>query len=577
MKPVPGEIYGVGLPGDREIEVIIEKIRAIQVEHPRDSIAVLGRSRAQVVGILSRLLAEGIPTEAVDMQNLADVTVIRDLCALLYAFTDEKDRLKWSSFLRSPWVGLSVNELWSFNQIQLSNAELDCPGALSQLLKDSVIHNPRVRLLLSTYHRVRSEQKDLPVSVWLFKVFEALGGGRGFLRVEEAFAAEQFFQLLGEFSPWETPNEERLLYALSQRFVRAENGESTVQVMTIHKSKGLEFDHVFVPQLHRMSTRDELSLLMFQERLTEKGWQLLLAPIKSPKGESSSLYRYLYQEEQALADEENIRVLYVASTRAKKTLHFSFSMKTPTDLSAIKPIKGSFLARLFPFVAWNFPECSLTEKETQSLLTSRLYRIPLEEKDVSLQDMAEESTQDLNQPEWPDLKTIQDRAVGTLVHRYFSRWVNLKSLPTEADILQYQPSILSSLSQLGVLERELLSASARVQAALIKTLSSAHAEMIFLKSYEESHAEYRVVRKKGFRSEIYVIDRTFVDQDVRFILDYKVASPSEGESWSAFEDRMKATYAPQLQQYSRLLREKGDKRAFQLGLFFPLQDRLVFL
>jgi ATP-dependent exoDNAse (exonuclease V) beta subunit len=580
MKNFVGEIYGVGLQGEgeAEIETILERIRAIQSRYPGDSIAVLGRSRAQVVGILSRLLSEGIPTEAVDMKNLSDVPVIRDLCALLYAFSDEKDRLSWSAFLRSPWVGLSLNELWAFNQIQGSQSDLDCPLALKQLLQDSVIHSPRVSLLLNAYHRVSLQKRDLPVSVWLFNVFEELGGGRGFLRVEEAFAAEQFFQLLGEFSPWETPDQERLLYALSQRFVRAESAECTVQVMTIHKSKGLEFDHVFVPQLHRMSTRDDLSLVMFQERLTEKGWQLLLAPIKSPKGETSSLYRYLYEEEQALADEENIRVLYVASTRAKKTIHFSFSMKKNLDFSDFKPIKGSFLAKLYPFISWDFPESSVAEKETRTLLPSKLYRIPAHREESTHRDICTQHVvQDLNQPEWPDLKTIQDRAVGTLVHRYFSRWVNLKTLPQETDVLQYGPSLVSSLSQLGVIERDLLSASARVQEVLIKTLSSAYREMIFLKSYEDSHAEYRVVRQKGFRSEVYVIDRTFVDEGVRFILDYKVASPSETESWSDFEDRMKATYAPQLQQYSRLLREKGERRPVQLGLFFPLQDRLVFL
>ena len=579
-----GEVVGYASAEGKEAENLIQVIRKLRLQSPEDSIAILGRSRSQVTDILSKLSREGIPAEAVDMRNLAETQVIRDLCSLLYAFSEAKDLLSWCAFLRTPWVGLSLEGLLHFSQAFHSASQAKtCPEILHHLKAERVFQHSRVSLLLEVYENFVSKILDLPFALGLFEAFHHLGGGLGLKETQEAYAIEQFFRLLEEFSPWEVPDRERLQYALSQRFVRAESLEKSVQVMTIHKSKGLEFDHVFVPALQRMSTRDDLSLLLFQERLSSEGWQLMLAPIKSPKGESSALYRYLYQEEQRMGAEENLRVLYVAATRAKKTLHFSFSFKNAESISEsteFKPLKGSFLEQLYPFVHWQLEsDLGDSSENIRRSSTSFLHRIRPEKSSIGLNVSAVDLSKEegLNHPDWPSFSNLEDRAVGTLVHRYFSRWVKLKKLPNSSEIRSYQAAISAALIQLGV-KLELLSASVqRVLEALLKTVISQKAPFLFLNDHEDSHSEYQVSKKQGHLIHFYVMDRTFIDQDIRFIIDYKVAQPREGEDSQAFFQRLRKEYQAQLLCYAELLREKGENRQIKTGLFLPLQDEWVWV
>src|SRR3990167_3622348 len=65
-------------------------------------------------------------------------------------------------------------------------------------------------------------------------------------------------------------------------------------MMTIHKSKGLEFDHVFIPGLHRQATRDTEKLFRWLEQpgLIDN-IHLILAPIKAANEKEDLIYHYL--------------------------------------------------------------------------------------------------------------------------------------------------------------------------------------------------------------------------------------------------------------------------------------------
>lgn len=91
-----------------------------------------------------------------------------------------------------------------------------------------------------------------------------------------------------------------------------------VQVMTLHKSKGDEFDYVFIPEMTEKSLTLDLSQIKlkssdFMENIKQ------LNPNYKPKSE--------FELKQELIS-ENLRLLYVAITRAKKHLYFTVSRKT---------------------------------------------------------------------------------------------------------------------------------------------------------------------------------------------------------------------------------------------------------
>lgn len=90
-----------------------------------------------------------------------------------------------------------------------------------------------------------------------------------------------------------------------------------VQIMTLHKSKGDEFDYVFIPEM----SEKNLTLDFEQIKLKNSDFNenlKRLNPDYKPKTE--------FDMKQELVS-ENLRLLYVAITRAKKHLYFSTSRK----------------------------------------------------------------------------------------------------------------------------------------------------------------------------------------------------------------------------------------------------------
>ena len=95
------------------------------------------------------------------------------------------------------------------------------------------------------------------------------------------------------------------------------NAGEVLQLMTIHKAKGLEFDTVILPGLGSVPRGDEQRLLLWLEHRGE----LLLAPIAESGGDKDPIYGYLASIERRKSDQETARLLYVAATRARRSLH----------------------------------------------------------------------------------------------------------------------------------------------------------------------------------------------------------------------------------------------------------------
>jgi ATP-dependent exoDNAse (exonuclease V) beta subunit len=99
----------------------------------------------------------------------------------------------------------------------------------------------------------------------------------------------------------------------------ARPGDATaraVRVMTIHKSKGLEFPHVYLPQLHRgrRETNDRPALDEFDAREHDGGWEYKLF------GTRSLGWDRVHEHVARIEQRERVRLLYVAMTRARDEL-----------------------------------------------------------------------------------------------------------------------------------------------------------------------------------------------------------------------------------------------------------------
>ncbi len=115
------------------------------------------------------------------------------------------------------------------------------------------------------------------------------------------------------------------------RFFQNENKEnknSKVQIMTLHKSKGDEFDYVFIPEL----TIDNLNFDINKYKLKENS-KFIQKVKKIPKSDLELKTEII---------EENYRLIYVGITRAKKKLYLTsaknykiFSKMRDTEISQV--------------------------------------------------------------------------------------------------------------------------------------------------------------------------------------------------------------------------------------------------
>ena len=187
----------------------------------------------------------------------------------------------------------------------------------------------------------------------------ALGGQA---TVDEAIDLDAVSRFLALVAEHETGGDVRdwnlLVDALATMYPtpQAETG-TRVQVMTLHKAKGLEFDTVILPGLARIPPGDDEELLRWRTR--PRG--LLLAPIKARGGDADPIYAYLDLLAAAEADHELGRLLYVGTTRARARLHLiataDIAEGTTEEPPAWKPPRASSaLAKLWPALATSLPQ-----------------------------------------------------------------------------------------------------------------------------------------------------------------------------------------------------------------------------
>lgn len=333
-------------------------------------IAVLVRAKVHLAPIAEQLRREAIPFRAVEIENLGQRQEILDLSALVRALLHPMDRIAWLSVLRAPWCGLTLADL-----------HLLCGSDEAEFARRPMLALLRSRLpLLSPEGRGRAERtaeimeqalagrrRHACFSRWVERVWITLGGhlavdGAGY---ENALT---FFSMLAEIPPDAAQLERKIGSLFAQPDPRA--GERCgVQLMTIHKAKGLGFDVVLVPGLGRKTGKRHAPLLRWLERTRlegavgtpgegrREGREFLAAPIGRKGEQGDSIYKWLGSQMQTREDEEAKRLLYVACTRARSALHLfgTAAVKKEKDgQEAIEPARGSLLATAWPALEQDF-------------------------------------------------------------------------------------------------------------------------------------------------------------------------------------------------------------------------------
>ncbi len=606
------------------LQAELPQVAAAQARGDKEyRVAVLVRSRTHLATILPALRAAGLAYRAVELEPLADRPEVHDLLMLLRALLHPADRVAWLTVLRAPWCGLLLADLHRLSgeddpAVQRRAVPELIEARAGLLSPDGQARLGRTWKVLQAALQTRySEGNHLSLAAWVERAWMALDGP-ACLGPDARENAEAFLQLLDDLQP---SGVEVLRGDFAARLAKlcaapdpSVSERFGVQVMTIHKSKGLGFEVVLLPGLHRKPRADGTELVAMLQRnraedetdarnSAEVGMELLLAPIGSREDpEQDRTYRWVMAERRKRDADERKRLFYVACTRARVRLHL-FATAEVKDGQLRRPDECSLLQAAWPALeeelAARLPAAGLqlaasgyaAEAAPATAKQATIVRLPSDwtpqpgPADVAWANPSGGRKALFTRTEG----SLAARARGTAMHALLERLTLLAAGNSRAGALHASRSTLENLAVRILREHAVspagMSATARELAGQALAAATSDMGWWLLKPHPGALAEstWQVWdRDEALRT--LRVDRSFIageqagqdGESCQWIVDYKTGAPAgqltdpgDRAAWLAGQQEK---WRAQLEAYGTAF---GNARPLRYGLFFP--ELLEFL
>lgn len=411
-------------------------------------IAILMRSKGEREALLSALAEAGVPAEAGDSRTFFENPEVLMMLCLLNTIDNPGRDVYLAGILRSPLFGFTLDELISVRR-SLDDERATLYAALCHYTEENDWAKGRAFLARLADYRAMAE--GTPVDMLLDRLYRdtAVLAYAGAADGEESRTPEQKranLHRLYEYARRFEASSFRGLY----NFIRylddliedekkiespAPPVEDAVRILTMHQSKGLEFPVTFVMGLHRQfNLQDTTANLLFDHAVgiamrlrDETGLARRTTPMRDAIAAS-------------MADaqrEEEMRILYVALTRARERLYLTGAVKDrDAALSAAETRRAlggqDALMRCTCFLDWVLTALSGTAEdcwrlETGTAVTAPTAPIPAEDA-----------------PAAPPAPVADDALIETLRARFAFVYpdAHLTDLPAKLAVSKLYPTLL---------------------------------------------------------------------------------------------------------------------------------------
>ena len=603
-------------------------------------IAILGRTRNALAPIALAFRKAAIPFRAVDLEKLSARPEVLDALSLARAALNPLDRVAWLGVLRAPWCGLSLSDLHTL--ASADDADL-LTRPISELLSerlhllsnDGRLAAERVRDALAVVPGLRFGQPTASLGTWLEQVWFRLGGPQCVDRTARA-NLDLLWQCLDSLPNGEQdllgPTLNSALDSLTAQPDPSAGSDCGVQLMTIHKSKGLEFEVVIIPELQARSGRGKIKLLSWLERglppddlsdeleNSDEITEFLVAPLQSKGSDRGTTKQWVDRVYRERESQETRRILYVAATRARDELHLFAQLACRRNKSGdwiLAEPKDSLLATAWPalqaeienrFDAWKAISAepgavpsiieSLAASAESNLLVmpapltpTLLRRLPPNFRPVQQATYALPPEPIMGAPgpareTWESQLYIRheggllSRALGTAVHTLLETLARLHKSndwdATRASIKQYQPRIAAQVRAAGI---DPTKAAAIASEALRIAIDATHDPIgnWILSPHIDDASEARWTGIVAGSLRTVQVDRVFragptplsTGNEAWWIIDYKTTHADAPDPVAALP-QLRTTFAPQLLAYAEVLRKlHGTSAPVRAGLYYP--------
>ena len=627
----------------REIRRIVEDWRLKPLPAHRTEpwrIAVLARARNHLAPVLkefqSTVNGAPVPFRAVDIEQLGERQEVLDAVALTRALLHPADRLAWLAVLRAPWCGLGVADLLALTgEGAVVSAETSRAITIPSLIasRSSQLSSTGQALLNRVWPTLQAAQRqvgrtnlpDLIERTWLSL------GGDVILRAEERANVQRYLELVRDvLQPGERLELRVLREGLKNLYAESTSESEAVDMMTIHKAKGLEWDVVIIPALERPGQISRYELLNWLELDAAQGDNpsVLLAPIHQTGERVSTLSAWIRNTKENREEAERKRLLYVACTRAKEELHLfaACERKKGGELTAAR---GTLLRSFWPAAeqhfarftqtylgeTWREPEpeedsAGTTEQEETFALaaaaeaepasarekspavlqrlplsydTARRFRLAAADGIPAPPALVTQTSSAFDRPEG----SYAIRAFGNTVHRFLELVAKRLEAGIDANELlrelpSWQPRLVASLRSEGLPPAVCVREAARGLQTLTASLTDPVGRWVLLPRANAA-SESTLTLAAGDHTTTMRVDRTFnagstplsTGHDTRWIIDFKTTEQGS-RTPARFEEEERAKYGPQLASYAMLLRaSQSTDRSIMLGLYYPAVPALI--
>jgi ATP-dependent helicase/nuclease subunit A len=617
----------------QQIAAIVSLVRS-RMEHVAKArsrgekyrIAILGRTRSALAPIAAAMREESIPFRSVDLETLKDRPEVLDALALGRALLNPVDRVAWLGVLRAPWCGLPLDEL---HRLTSSDDKELLERPIPQLMRERIYllrpENQRaVRRILDVIESVTGNSAVFPTrsfGTWLQQAWLRLGGthcvdATGYANLMLLWRCLD--SMPNGAQDFLGPTLSLALKTLTAMPDPGANSECGVQLMTIHKAKGLEFEVVVIPELQARNGRSRNRLLSWLERglaqpeETGEVTEFLVAPVQSKGADRGKAKEFVDRLCAQRETQEMRRILYVAATRAREELHLFARPEYKDDagnLSLVEP-KNSLLATAWPafeteirarFEEWKACRAISPPAELLDIAASadnNLIVLPSRPKATLLRRLPanftlEPSSETETIPNQLPLFGIAadavftrheggpfSRVLGTAVHRLLEEMARLYPLHDWEDaattLTPLLPRVKAHIRSAGISPTDANAIASRALEIAIQASRDPTARWILSPhTGAASETAWTGLVANALRS--VRVDRVFraglaplsEGEEAWWVVDYKTAH-ADGLDPAAALPRLRSVFEPQLQTYAAILRSViGQGLSIRAGLYYP--------
>lgn len=561
---------------ESQIAEIVRRIEVLLAE-PEGSIALLVRSRGQLTELIRTLRARGISWRANDIDPLLARPAVSDLLSLIGALADPYDRLSWMSMLRAPFLGLKLSDLQQLSEIEDFPAFLEAfrTGDVQTVLSADGIE--RLARLAESWPVSQTLIDELPPRSVVETTWLKLGGADAYADPAALSHAARLLSLLDSAGP--DAFSLSALRQAGQSLFAADLSESRLEILTVHKAKGLEFDHVLLPFLERTTRSDESELLLW--RALPEG---LLMGVQADDGP----FEWLHRENRYRERHERQRLFYVACTRARQSLTLFAA-----DTSGIKPPDSAMLSLLWPQLqAADNGELIVRQAQDDKLVAQpdlfeaagpAADEAPLLRRLVNGYRWQPPAAAPLPErvaaagPERQDpLEARMEVVLGIVVHGALERLAQ-QDLPEDlpAYLSQNRPRWHAMASEHALSADDVAQVVTATATQIAAVLNHPEGRWVLARR-QDARSELALTGVVDGGVQNLIVDRTFTDPATghRWVVDFKTAIPHADISEDEFVRRESSRYRPQLQRYGVVVGALF-RQPVRLALYFTALPKLV--